>query len=197
MTQSIFASLLHAEAPAPDLKDKLDLYGRFVGDWDSEVTAYAPGGATFAETGEIHFGWILEGRAIQDIWMIPRRDARASGMTPFPVAGNWYGTTLRIYDSTIDAWRIFWIDPGRHTFRQQIGRREGADIVQEGRTESGSLSRWRFTEISPNSFRWLGEASNDDGKTWRLIVEVRAKRRVAEAEAANESVFERSGHRFA
>jgi hypothetical protein len=33
-----------------------------------------------------------------------------------------------------------------------------------------------FTEITPDSFRWTGEALNPDGKTWRLEGEFRARR---------------------
>jgi hypothetical protein len=98
---------------------------------------------------------------------------------PFPVAGNWFGTTIRIYDPTIDAWRIYWIDPARNVFRQQIGRQRGDDIVQEGKTETGALSRWSFTNITPNSFHWLGESSASEDGSWQLMVEVLARRRAA------------------
>jgi hypothetical protein len=93
-----------------------------------------------------------------------------------PIAGNWYGTTLRVYDPALDAWRIFWIDPATNFFCQQIGKAVGPDIVQEGTMESGSRSRWRFTKITARSFHWLGEESPDDGATWRLLVEVLARR---------------------
>ena len=92
------------------------------------------------------------------------------------IAGNWYGTTLRVYDPTLDAWRIYWIDPATNTYRQQIGRQEGQDIVQEGSTDSDALSRWSFTEITARSFHWKGEVSLDKSQTWRLVVEVFAKR---------------------
>jgi hypothetical protein len=132
--------------------------------------------ARHESSGEIHFGWVQEGRAIQDVWMIPRLADR-SNAEPFPVAGNWYGTTLRIYDPTIEAWRIYWIDPARNVFRQQIGRARGEDIVQEGTTDTGMLSRWSFTRITPNSFHWLGEAKSESDTDWRLLVEVLARRR--------------------
>jgi hypothetical protein len=170
-----FAAALHAAGPAPDRAEKLDLYGRLIGDWQAEITAYAADGTAHSGQGEIHFGWILEGRAIQDVWMIPRRKDRKPGAPAMPIAGNWYGTTLRIYDPALDAWRIYWIDPATNSFRYQIGRRQGDDIVQEGKTETGALSRWSFTEIAPDSFRWLGQSSAD-GKAWRLVVEVRAQR---------------------
>lgn len=108
--------------------------------------------------------------------MIPRRRDRRPDTPIMPVAGNWYGTTIRAYDPAIDGWRIFWIDPASNAFRQQIGRARGADIVQEGTTESGALSRWSFTKITPRSFHWLGEASTDGGASWRLLVEVLARR---------------------
>jgi hypothetical protein len=171
-------SVLHAEQPAPDRFDKLLLYGRFIGDWEAEIIAHAPDGARHDASGEIHFGWILEGRAIQDVWMIPRLAERPNA-PPFPIAGNWYGTTIRVYDPNIDAWRITWIDPARNVFQQQIGRPRGPDIVQEGTTESGGRSRWSFTRITPDSFRWLGEASADGDSAWRLMVEVLAQRKRA------------------
>ena len=168
-----FIAALHAHAPATDRADKLALYGWLVGDWDSMVTAHSPNGS-YEAPGEIHAGWILEGRAIQDVWTIPR--ANASNAPPFPVAGNWFGTTLRSYDPTIDAWRIWWMDPATDRYLHQIGRGRGADIEQLGKSEDGAQFRWSFTEITAASFRWLGEISRDEGATWTLVVEVRARR---------------------
>jgi hypothetical protein len=176
-----FILALQASEPAPDRADKLALYGRFIGDWDAEIVTHGPNSERHTGQGEIHFGWVLEGRAIQDVWMIPPKHARGSNPPPMPIAGNWYGTTLRIYDPKLDAWRIFWIDPATNSFMQQIGRPAGADIVQEGETENGGRSRWSFTEITPTSFHWKGEWSFDNGVTWRLAVEVLARRRRADA----------------
>jgi hypothetical protein len=68
-------------------------------------------------------------------------------------------------------------DPATNNYRQQIGRRQGTDIVQEGTTETGALSRWSFTEITPPAFHWKAEGSMDNGTSWRLFVEVFAHRR--------------------
>ena len=111
--------------------------------------------------GEIHFAWVLEGRAIQDVWILP---------------GVFYGTTLRIYDPGIDAWHILWSDPVRQFYTRQIGRARGDDIVQEGRNDAGEFVRWSFTRIEANSFRWLGERSRDGGTTWHLQAEFDANR---------------------
>jgi hypothetical protein len=168
-------SVLHALKPAPDRAEKLQLYGRFVGDWDARIITHAPDGVTHESSGEIHFGWILEGRAIQDVWLTPRLAERPNAQV-LAGARNWFGTTIRVYDPTIDAWRIYWINPATNSFRQQIGRPRGQDIVQEGKTESGALSRWSFTKITPGSFHWLGESSPGEDNAWQLVVEVLAQR---------------------
>lgn len=74
------------------------------------------------------------------------------------------------------AWRIFWIDPATNTYRQQIGKGVGKDIIQEGVTETGMLSRWIFTDITQNTFHWKAEGSFDNGETWRMLVEIFAER---------------------
>jgi hypothetical protein len=103
----------------------------------------------------------LQGRAIQDVWILP---------------DFFYGTTLRVYDPGIDAWHILWSDPVRQVYTRQIGRAQGNDIVQLGKNDAGETVRWSFTGIAPDSFRWTGERSRDDGKSWRLQAEFVARR---------------------
>jgi hypothetical protein len=127
---------------------------------------------------EIHAGWVLEGRAIQDVWVIPdRAQRRRATPDPFPVAGNWYGTTLRVFDPKFGAWRIFWIDPATNNYASQIGHAVGTEIVQQCDV-NGRLWRWRFTRITPTSFHWLGELSVEPSEQWRLVVEVLAQRTI-------------------
>jgi len=57
-----------------------------------------------------------------------------------------------------------------------IGRRSGKEIVQVGTHGNGTPIRWIFTDITPDSFRWTGEALEPDGKTWKLEAEFRARR---------------------
>ncbi|HWE17218.1 MAG TPA: hypothetical protein VG758_08550 [Hyphomicrobiaceae bacterium] len=173
-----FIDVLHSDRPATGRADKLALYGFLVGSWESTVIAHEESGATHTNRGEIHAGWVLEGRALQDVWMLPRRAERRPDAPPrqLPVTGNWYGTTLRVYDPGIDAWHILWNNPLTQLYTRQVGRACGADIVQEGRHESGALMRWSFTKIKPESFHWLAEVSADGGASWRLQVEVLARR---------------------
>jgi len=171
---SSFAGALHADGPAADRTGNMDLYGWLVGSWDIDVTAFREDGSQRRRPGEWHFGWALEGRAIQDVWIVPPRGAARQGDAT--ANGNYYGTTLRVYDPRIDAWHIQWTDPVSQTYLTMIGRRQGTDIVQLGKDSDGNLIRWSFSEITSQSFRWRGEVSVDEGATWRLTVEFFARR---------------------
>ena len=169
-----FKDVLHAQQPAADLAPQLGLYAFLIGSWDTQIVT-RDNGRSHEGSGEIHAGWVLEGRAIQDVWMIPRREQRAT-TRPLPVAGNWYGTTLRVFDPSLGAWRILWTDPATNNFVRQIGRADGNDIVQEGEHVNGTAMRWRFTRITLASFHWIGEIMRDGSASWERQVEVFAER---------------------
>ena len=174
MNASAFLDALGADGPVADRAGKMDLYGRFVGSWELDVMQIADNGSERRRRGEWHFGWVLEGRAVQDVWIVPPRGELRRGDAAANV--NSCGTTLRIYDSSIDAWQIQWTDPVTQNFLHMIGRAEGCDIVQLGNRPDGQMIRWRFSEITPNSFRWTGEISADKGASWRLQVDFSARR---------------------
>lgn len=170
-----FKDVLHAQQPAADLAPQLGLYAFLIGSWETQIVT-RDNGRSHEGSGEIHAGWVLEGRAIQDVWMIPRREQRTATTRPLPVAGNWYGTTLRVFDPSLGAWRILWTDPATNNFVRQIGRADGNDIVQEGEHVNGTAMRWRFTRITPASFHWIGEIMRDGSASWERQVEVFAER---------------------
>jgi hypothetical protein len=120
---------------------------------------------------------VLEGRAIQDVWIVPPRGPARQGDAA--ANANSYGTTLRTYDPRIGAWHIQWTDPVTQTYFTMIGRKEGEAIVQLGRSPDGNLIRWSFSDISRHSFLWRGEVSADEGATWRTNVEFTARRKGA------------------
>ena len=149
---SAFLDALGADGPSADRAGKMDLYGRFVGSWDLDVRQFSEDGRECRRAGEWHFGWALEGRAIQDVWIVPPRGELRHGDAA--ARFNSYGTTLRVYDPDIDGWRIQWTDPVTRSFLQMIGRADGDDIVQSGTRPDGQLLRWSFREITPDAFLW-------------------------------------------
>jgi hypothetical protein len=168
-----FFAALHADGPAPDRAGRMMLYGQFIGSWELVVTEFRDDGTTRVRPGEWHFDWALEGRAIQDVWIVPPRGQREGDAVAL---SNRYGTTLRVYDPGIDAWHIQWIEPVGQTYLSMIGRQQGDDIIQYGHNAAGEKTRWGFYEIGPNAFAWRAETSTDEGKTWKRVVEFAARR---------------------
>ena len=161
---------LAAHGPSPELKEKLHLFGQFVGDWDIVECRYRKeDGSWGVDRGELHWRWILDGRATQDVWAT--FDETSGKVVPD-------GTTIRFYDPKIDAWRITWISPIQGAVKTLIGRKAGDEIVLEGTSPDDYPIKWIFSEITPNSFRWHSEETRDAGKTWTLREEMRIRRRV-------------------
>ena len=162
---------LGATGPAPGLAEELMLFGRFVGAWELDWTGSLPDGTVARASGELHFGWALGGRAVQDVWIVP--GPGEPGMAVPPHA--FHGTTVRFYDRVLGAWRSTWIEPVNARVRRFIGRPRGEDIVLISDEETPVL-RWTFTEITPQRFRWVGERAEDHGAAWSVEDEMIATR---------------------
>src|SRR5438034_5192278 len=142
-TASAMIEALEADGPFPDYADKLMLFGRFVGSWDVQDTFFdQKGNVTKRNDGEWHFGWVLQGRAIQDVLISPPRDQREPGRPPYE-----YGTTIRAYDPRIDAWRVTFVAPIAGATVNLIAREHADEIWLEGRAPDDRLYRWTFSEI--------------------------------------------------
>lgn len=165
---------LHSPTEAPDRVGKMNLYGWLIGSWEIDVTEFREDGTTRRRPGEWHFAWVLEGRAIQDVWIVPPRGQRFPGAPA--VEAQYFGTTFRTYDPRIDAWQIQWIEPVSQSYLSMIGRAEGDDIVQLGHNAAGFPMRWSFRDITPHTFFWRGEISPDGGTHWRTHMEFTARR---------------------
>jgi hypothetical protein len=159
---------LPADGPFPELAGKLALFGQFVGDWDIlECRSLEDDGTWSTSRGKLHWRWIIEGRAVQDIWTTIDESTGRS----IPV-----GTTLRFYDPRIDAWHSVWISPAQGVVRPFVGRSVGSEIVLEGRNSRDNPIRWIFSEITPTSFRWQGEELRNPPSGWVLYEEMRIRR---------------------
>ncbi len=136
------------------------LFGRFVGDWTGEAVFIHPDGREEpGGRGEVHFNWILEGRAIQDVWRY--EDPKLGRMVSA-------GTTVRFYHPEDDAWRSVWVSPIQGAVVVFTGREVHDEVVLESDRGGGRRERWVFFDIGPNSFRWRAEVSQDGGRTWAI-----------------------------
>lgn len=163
--QALALLALDAHGPLADNAEQLMLYGQFVGSWAVRVLNFQADGAQTEWQGAWHFAWILGGRGVQDVLCADGAPAHR------------FGTTLRCYDSAINAWRVTWMAPSSQIFVNLIGRKVDDRIVQEGTASNRHvIERWTFSDITPTTFIWQGEVSSDQGKTWTLEQEIQARR---------------------
>jgi hypothetical protein len=155
MTSPIAELLLAPGQGNPDV----ELFGRFVGAWTFEGTDIADDGTQTHYSGRWDFGYVLGGRAIQDVLYCE---------------GVEHGTTVRIPRGD-GSWDVVWITPVQRAVRQLLGRAEGERIVIIGSSGERHL-RWTFNDVAPNSFVWRGEQSTDAGVSFRLAEEMRLSR---------------------
>lgn len=159
---------LPALGPHPSLGEQARVFDRFVGTWDAAFVEYGEDGTVHRSSGEVRFGWILDGRALQDVWITyPDGTKTQRGI----------GTSVRYYDTKLKQWRVVFVDPSVGELSIVTGGAVGDRIVLGARSSNGTMWRWSFNDIQPNSFVWRGEKSKDGGKTWRLYAEYHMKRR--------------------
>ena len=142
-----------------------------------DVRFFDPEGATTWHTRAVwSFGWVLDGRAIQDVLVFPSPDGSDKP------GERGMGTTLRYFDPKQGLWRIVFLGAVSGTFVMLTSRTVGDQIVLEGPDVDGRPLRWEFSEITPDAFHWRGWiADGETDKDWRLEQEMLALRRGEDA----------------
>lgn len=165
------------DGPAGPHAEKLMLFGRLVGTWDVEGRTYPPDGPAKDYRGEWTWGWILGGRAIQDVYAVPSRaEQEREGLEPLV-----HGTTIRVYDPTLAAWHVVWASPLAGVVLRFVARARGDEIVLEAVGDDGALLHWIFSDVEDDSYRWRAVTSSDGGTTWRTLQAMTVRRRDARA----------------
>ena len=159
-----FTKALITSGPASDRTEKMMLYGQFIGSWDGTVSIQWSDGQRFENSCEVHFGWALAGRAIQDVWIAPARKTKAVGAEDgmYGILGDFMSRRLHSGKS-LDR-------PVRRILRDCLGRPVGNEIIQEYRDAAGNICQWCFTDIRPDSFHWISRDCNDERKPWNQRV---------------------------
>ncbi len=168
-----FSQALLADGPSGPNAEELRKLEPLIGSWDLDVVFYREDGSVAKQVaGEWHFSWVLEGRAVQDVWIVPRRSLRRSP----PNTDGEYGTTIRFYDAEAKLWSSTWIGPVFRLVWPFAARASAQEILLERQDESGEQVRWIFSHLTPNSFYWRALGSTDGGNTWKLDQEMFARR---------------------
>jgi hypothetical protein len=162
---------LKAPGPHPSLGDQAKIFGRLVGTWEVEYTDFSKEGKVTHRSGELVVGWVMDGRAIQDLWIVYPSGARKEREVY---------TDLRYFDRKSRTWPATFIDPEHASVARFTGGPAGDDRIVLDTPDLGEKdTRWSFNDIRPDSFVFRDDASGDGGQTWRLQSEYHMKRRGA------------------
>src|SRR5438874_11800664 len=141
-------AVLPALGPHPSLGHHADLFGRFVGTWDAGDSFVAEDGSVRHSRGEVLFGWILDGYALQDLVL--------SNPKPGSSEERKMVTGVRFVDPKTDKWTVMFAAPSFAAAVRMEGGAEGDRIVLRDQDDKGALLRWSFNDIRPDSFVWRG-----------------------------------------
>ena len=167
-----FAAALVADGLPAGLN--VDLYGWLVGTWDTVIHDFDdPSEPARTSRGEWIFVRTLLGESIQDVFIVPSREARAAG--EWGAANKRYGLTHRQPIAGTDKWRIDYFGPHKAVHSHLEAERQGAEIVQTGVDEQGRPLRWVFYDITPTHFLWRAEYQENGA--WVLLSRFEVTRR--------------------
>jgi hypothetical protein len=160
---------LQGMGPHPSLGDNAKVFGRLVGTWEVEYTDFSKNGKVTHRSGQLIVGWVMDGRAIQDLWIVNPSGARKEREVY---------TDLRYFEPKSRTWPAIFVDPEDASVAKFTGGAVGdSRIVLDSPDLDAQDTRWSFNDIRKDSFVFRDEASSDGGKTWRLRSEYHMRRR--------------------
>lgn len=154
-----------------DIPNSFKLFGQFVGIWEWAGFDYGNDGNKIPTKGKWIFEWVLNGNAIQDVFIFEDQNSNKS-----QVSFAEYGTTIRFPNNDGNTWKSVWVGPMNKVIRIFDAKAIGSEILLEGKNERNKLIRWVFSDITENSFHWRGEYPSDKGVSWLLSEELDARK---------------------
>lgn len=151
---------LTARAPHASLGEEPKTLSRVVGAWDVDYLDYLKDGTAMHRTGEFIVGWVLDGRALQDLWIV---DPTGAGKE------REVYTTVYYFEPKSRSWHATFVDPEHASVLSFSGGAVGNDrFVLQTQGIDSKTTRWSFNDVRPDSFVWRDEQSSDGGRTWQL-----------------------------
>src|SRR5204863_8680448 len=68
-SRNAMINALGSPDPNPILGDEARTFDRLVGTWNADFGFPGKDGRVLHKKGELHFGWVMDGTAIQDLWI--------------------------------------------------------------------------------------------------------------------------------
>ena len=164
----------HPKAPA-----ETEQFGRLAGVWEVETQMAGPSGEMLPSAPGI-WAWkyAIDGFAVRDLWY-----QSADNLPPYManLGRDYLLTANRIYDVASKRWQVAWMANGAGSvmgadFGTFTATLENDEIVMTSPPTGFGLQRVVFYEIGDDSFRWKSDYSMDEGKTWRTVMRMHARR---------------------
>jgi len=165
---NVFIDALYSSGKNSAIPEEHNFFGKLIGSWYIVWMDHLDDAVPRRVKGEWIFAWVLEGSAVQDIFIVPSRSERVKN--PQPDAE--YGMTVRIYNPKNGTWDIFYGCVG--TALRLTAHKEAEEIVLVQNGE-GAM-RYVFSGMSEASFSWRKELRSDAG-LWQVVARVRARRK--------------------
>jgi hypothetical protein len=153
------STALPSELPHVSLGESSALDAKLIGTWTVEYSDIKKDGTTVHRTGQFMASWVLDGRAVQYLWIVDPSGARKEREVY---------TELRYFDPQSRSWNGVFFDPEHASTAKFTSEPQGDKIVMHSSDLGAADSRWTFGAIGPNSLVFRDEASDDGGKTWHL-----------------------------
>ena len=148
--------------------EEYDFFGCLIGEWNIVWNDHLEDVKPRRVKGEWIFSRVLDGTAVQDLFIVPSREERLIDKQPDAE----YGTTLRIFNPETMVWDIFYGCMGEAI--RLTARKVGEEIIlTEDTTEK---MRDVFSDIATSSFLWRKERMTENGE-WQTVAKVTAERK--------------------
>ena len=96
------SAAMAAASAHPSLVDQAQVFGRLLGTWDVEYMDILKNGKRLGRTGLFIVGWVMDGRAIQDLWIVDPSPGHAEREVY---------TDVRYFDPKTVLWTSIFVDP--------------------------------------------------------------------------------------
>ncbi|MGX1927986.1 hypothetical protein [Flagellimonas sp. 2504JD4-2] len=147
-------------------------WGQLVGDWDIVVEMVnASGEVQQSFDGEWNWFYVMNGMAIQDVFILPKRKDQKEQDNLF------YGVGLRIYNEKLDKWQTAYVDTSNRQIDvgEAVSTKEKITLFETN--DKKEKIRITYFDFQENTFKWQQEVFNEDKKTWQITQLIRATRK--------------------
>jgi hypothetical protein len=161
--------VLAADGPHASLGDQAKVMEALVGSWDVDYMDISKDGRQIHRTGQFIVSWVLDGRAIEDVWIVDPAEGRQEREVY---------ADIRYFDAKSRSWPTVFIDPEHGSVAKFAGGATAdGRLVLQSPDLGHPQNRWSFIDIQQETCVFRDEYSVDGGVSWQLQAEYRMKRR--------------------